>query len=110
MTRRISFSLLVLGFLLWASMAFASDSAWTGVISDSHCGATHSKASDAAASCVEKCVKGGSSYVFVNDKDSKVYKLDPQEPAKDHGGHAVTVTGTVEGDTIHVKSITMASK
>ncbi len=108
MTRRMISLFVALAFVLSASLFYAATSSWTGVISDSHCGAMHNKASQAAAACVEKCVKGGNQYVFVNSTDNKVYKLDPQDPAKGHGGHEVTVTGTVDGDTIHVSSISMA--
>jgi hypothetical protein len=107
MTRKVSSILLVLAFMLTTSLIFSADSSWTGVISDSHCGAMHNKAGKAASDCVEKCVKGGSHYVFVNAADNKVYNLAPEDKAKGHGGHDVTVTGTVDGDTIHVTSITM---
>lgn len=111
MTRRLSTILLVFAFVAVASLIYAADeNTWTGVISDAHCAAKHNKASAGAEACVEKCVKGGASYVFVNGTDDKVYKLEPQTEAKGHGGHAVIVTGTLDGDTIHVKSIEMASK
>jgi Protein of unknown function (DUF5818) len=110
MTRRMRSVLLVLALVLSASLLYAADETWTGVISDSHCNAMHAKASKAAETCVEKCIKGGNSYVFVNGADSKVFKLDPADKAKGHGGHEVKVTGTVEGDTIHVKSIEAAGK
>lgn len=109
MTRRKDFLFVVFALVLCASMVYATDSNWKGVISDSHCAAMHKTASKAASDCVEKCVKGGNAYVFVNSADSKVYKLDAQDKAKGHGGHEVTVTGTLEGDTIHVKSIEMAA-
>jgi hypothetical protein len=109
MTKRVSSLLIAIALLLSASLVFAGDSNWTGVISDSHCGAAHAKASQNAADSVEKCVKGGSQYVFVNSADNKVYKLDDQSKAKGHGGQEVTVTGTLKGDTIHVSSISMTA-
>ncbi|MBZ5554268.1 MAG: hypothetical protein LAO21_16240 [Acidobacteriia bacterium] len=110
MTRRLSSILLVLALVLSASMLYAADASWTGTISDSHCGAMHAKASKAAETCVEKCIKGGNSYVFVNGADSKVFKLDPADKAKGLGGHEVKVTGTLDGDTIHVTSIQASGK
>jgi hypothetical protein len=104
MNRKLG-SLLVVVFLLSAVVSFAADSSWTGVISDAHCGAMHKKASKAAADCVEKCVKGGAAYVFVNGADGKVYKLDAQDKAKGLGGQEVKVTGTLDGDAIKVTSI-----
>jgi hypothetical protein len=109
MNRKLSF-LLVVVFLLFAVVSFAADSSWTGLISDAHCGAMHKKASKAAADCVEKCVKGGAAYVFVNGADGKVYKLDAQDKAKGLGGQEVKVTGTVNGDTIKVTSIAAAKQ
>ncbi|MDD5543740.1 MAG: DUF5818 domain-containing protein [Acidobacteriia bacterium] len=110
MSRKLSSILLMLALVLSSTLVFAADSSWSGVISDSHCGAMHNKASQKASDCVEKCVKGGNQYVLVNSQDGKVYKLDPQDQAKGHGGHEVTVSGSLDGDTIHVTSITMAAK
>ncbi len=107
MTRKLISLFVVLAFLLTASPIFAANQSWTGVISDSHCGAMHNTASKQAEACVAKCIKAGNKYVFVNSADNKVYKLVPQAKANGHGGHEVTVTGTLSGDTIHVASITM---
>jgi hypothetical protein len=76
-------------------------------VSDSHCGAKHSTASDDAAQCVEKCVSGGASYVLVSK--GKVYQLDPQDKFKGMGGKSVTVKGTVSGDTITAASVSEKS-
>jgi len=111
MTRKLRTIFSIFALVAVASLIYAaSQNTWTGVISDEHCAAKHNKASAAAEACVEKCVKGGAAYVFVNGTDDKVYKLDPQTEAKGQGGKAVKVTGTLDGDTIHVKSIEMASK
>ena len=50
--------LMMLGatLLMFGCMAFAADTAFMGVVSDSHCGAKHSPAGDDAAACVGKCV------------------------------------------------------
>lgn len=81
----------------------AKDGSWTGQINDSMCGA---KNIDAA--CAKKCVEGhGAKYVFVNDKDSKIYSVEPQDKVAAHAGHHVIVKGALDGDTIKVASITM---
>jgi hypothetical protein len=99
-----------------ASMAFAADQTWSGKISDSKCGATHSstehdgkKLSD--RQCTAACIKGGAKYVFVSD--GKVYNVDNQDFAglPVHAGHSVKLTGEMTGDTIKVSKIEMpASK
>jgi len=94
----LAFSLLVFGCLSWAA-----DKSFSGVISDSHCGAKHAAASADAASCVEKCVAGGAKYVLVSH--GKVYQLDAQDKFQGMGGKQVKVTGTLNGDTLTVSSV-----
>jgi len=76
-------------------------------VSDSHCGLKHSKASAAAAKCVEKCVAGGGKYVFV--AGGKLYQVEPQEKFTGMGGKDVTVTGTMEGNKITAESVEAAA-
>jgi hypothetical protein len=78
---------------------------WTGYITDDHC-KTDRHMGD-AAECVKKCVGGGGKYALYVPAAKKTYVLDPQDQAADHAGHHVKVSGTVDGDTIHVTSITM---
>jgi hypothetical protein len=101
--------ILVLGLtLLLASLiAWAGPQSWNGVVSDSHCGLKHSKASAQAAACVEKCVAGGAKYVFVSG--GKLYQIEPQDKFKGMGGKAVTVKGRIEGDTITAESVEPAA-
>ena len=100
--------LAVLGFVPAAAMCvFAADSTMTGYISDSHCGAKGAKPGH--EQCAVKCVKeNGGKYVFVNDADHKVYAIDNQDKVAQHGGHHVTVRGTVDGDNLKVSSVEMA--
>ena len=97
-----------LAFLLSsAAFALAADSAMTGYISDSHCGAKGAKAGH--EECATKCVKEhDAKYVFVNDADHKVYAIDAQDKAAAHAGHHVIIKGAVDGDTLKVASIDMA--
>jgi len=96
-------ALLLVASLIWA----ADTSTWTGVVSDSHCGLKHSKASAQAAACVEKCVAGGGKYVLVSG--GKLYQVKPQDKFKGLGGKAVTVKGRIEGDTITADSVEPAA-
>lgn len=94
---------LVAGFSL-AADKHAKEGSWTGWVTDSHCGAKEAGAKH--ADCAKKCVEGhGAKYALYTPADKKVYVLEPQDKAAGHPGHHVKVTGTLEGDTIKVKSI-----
>jgi uncharacterized low-complexity protein len=92
---------LVLVLSVFALAAMAKD--YKGFISDAKCGAKHAK--DHNAKCVEGCVKGGVAPVFVSK--GKVYKIDDAAKVQDHLGHDVTIKGKIEGDTIHIESVSM---
>jgi hypothetical protein len=90
-----------------AVLALAADGTWTGYISDSECGVKG--ANDKHAACAAKCVKEhGAKYVFVNDADKKVYAIDDQDKVAAHAGHHVTVAGSIDGETLKLKSLDMA--
>ena len=92
---------LVLTLSVFALSAMAAD--MKGYISDEKCGAKHAK--DHNAKCVEGCVKGGASPVFVTG--GKVYKVDDASKVAEHLGHEVTITGAIDGDTVKVESVKM---
>jgi hypothetical protein len=112
MTQRLLlFGVLVLSLASWA---LAADQTWSGKISDSKCGATHSSTEHdgkkmSERQCTAACVKGGAKYVFAGD-DGKIYNVDNQDFAglPVHAGHSVKLTGEKTGDTIHVSKIEMA--
>ena len=88
----------------------AADQTWSGRISDSACGAKHEEAAENTGvmpdrDCTEACVRGGSKYVFVVDK--QVYQIANQNFADlaKHAGHAVKVTGELKGNSITVSKI-----
>jgi hypothetical protein len=96
----------VTGLLALGAMGLSAQSSTTmnGYISDAHCGAAHSSPSADATKCVKKCIKGGSDAVLVSD--GKVYKLKGDESqVKAMAGKNVSITGTVDGDTITVNSV-----
>ncbi|MBW4025855.1 hypothetical protein [Acidipila rosea] len=97
-----------LAILLMASPAlFAADMSYTGVVSDSMCGAKHSTASADAAKCVKKCAMGGSDLALVSN--GKVYTLKGnKDKMMAYAGKDVKVMGTADGDTINVTSIKAA--
>src|SRR5580704_14206778 len=97
--------------LLLATTAFAAKvQTFTGTVSDAMCGATHMMEGDPAA-CLRTCVNKGSKYaLLVGDK---VYTLDSSNPATldalgKLAAQKATITGTVDGETISVSSVTAA--
>lgn len=96
--------MLTVACLLLAAPVFADE--WVGWITDEHCGAKG--ASEGHKSCALKCAGDGAALVLYNTADEKLYKLSDQKAAKEHVGHKVKVTGTVEESTITVTSIEKA--
>src|SRR5437868_6503569 len=96
-------SMLVLGC---AFSAMAAE--WTGYIVDSACAGKRGikTASDDHAACAAKCIKGGSPAVLMTS-DGTVMKIADQDKVTAHAGHKVTITGTMDGDTIKVDKVTM---
>ena len=99
-------------FLLSQAGPFAAEQTWTGKISDSACGAKHEEAAEgqgvmADRECTQACIRGGSKYVLV--VDGKVFQIANQDN-KDlatHAGHAVKLTGELNGNAITVSRIEM---
>jgi hypothetical protein len=97
---------------------------WTGIISDSHCGAKPHAGEHKGKKVTDKqCIigiEGDSSYKpclgygakFVVVSDGVVYKVANQDHAglRQYAGDAVTVTGQLQGDTITVATITAAGR
>ena len=92
----------VLMLSLFALSAVADE--FTGWISDSKCGAKGTSA--AHKDCAAKCIKGGAAPVFV--MDNKLLKIDDASKVEGHIGQKVTVTGSVDGDTLKVESVKAA--
>jgi hypothetical protein len=110
MVKRMMLATVAMVFAMGLSVAgqdsAAKSGSWTGVVTNDMCGAKDATA--AKAECTTKCVKShGAKYALYNEANKKVYILDPQDKADGHAGHEVTVKGTLDGDTIHVTSLTM---
>lgn len=84
---------------LAASSAFADDV--TGVITCSKCKHTGT----ASANCAKTCIKNGVAPILVST-DGKTYKIANPDKIGDHITEQVTVTGSVEDDTITIESVT----
>jgi hypothetical protein len=89
-------------FGLAAISAIAAE--WTGYIVDKNCSGKKGMWENEA--CAQKCLKNGAPAVFVTE-DGKVYSLPDQDKVKDHAGHKVTISGTMDGDSIKVDSVKM---
>ncbi|HEV2616411.1 MAG TPA: DUF5818 domain-containing protein [Candidatus Acidoferrales bacterium] len=100
--------LLCSAVIMSAALSFGAGKSqtFTGAISDSMCGASHMM-EGSAKDCTLKCVKDGSKFVLV-DSSGKVYQLSDQKSPAAFAGANVKVTGTLNGETIEVKSITAA--
>ena len=92
------------------AVAAGSTQTFTGKVSDAMCGAKHSEGV-APAACVRACVQKGTKYALV--VGDKVYTLDTSDQAtldqlNKLAWEEAKVTGTANGDTISVKSVTAA--
>ena len=81
-----------------------NDGSWSGVIINNNC--TPDEAFAEAAKCTEAGVRGSRLSLY-DDTTRQIYVLDPQDQAVGHLGDSVTVSGTVEGNTLHVTSFKM---
>ena len=86
--------------------ADAPPGSWSGVVINGSC--TADEAFAEAAKCTAETP--GAPLALYDDTIRQVYSLDPQEPAKGHLGDSVTVSGTLEGTSIHVVSLKMFSE
>ena len=113
----------IIGVLIVVSVTFAAETTWTGVISDSHCGAIHRSDVEhggkiTARECIigqvgnaaiPGCVSTKHGATFVLVVGDKVYNIANQEFAdlRVHAADTVRLTGTLEGDSITVSKIAM---
>jgi hypothetical protein len=86
--------------------AKAKARSYVGYVTDSMC-ATKGMKAITNADCVKKCIDNGAKYVLYDTYSKKVYQLDPQSAVAEHGAHHVRISGTLDGDTIHVESVKM---
>jgi hypothetical protein len=95
-------------FFSGLALARQTDSAnsgpWSGVVINSGCTADEAFAED--VKCTAKDLPG-TKLVLYDDTTRQMFVLDPQESAVGHLGDSVTVSGTVQGNTLHVASFKM---
>lgn len=78
---------------------------FSGVITDSHCGARHIDSGKSASECTRMCLRNGSKYVLVNGDKSYEIIGDPGQISQ-LAGERVKLTGTLAADRIKVTSAT----
>src|ERR1700694_1886596 len=92
-------------------VAAGSTQTFTGKVSDAMCGAKHMEGGSAPEACVRACVQKGAKYALV--VGDKVYTLDTSDQAvldnlSKLAWEEAKVSGTANGDTISVTSVTAA--
>ena len=92
-------------FMLAATAALAGE--WTGVISETNCGAKHGDASDKSVACVKRCIKGGAKPVLVTD--GKVVNITNTDKVPEElYGQKVDVTGELKDGVLTLDTISAA--
>lgn len=94
----------VAGLALARPSLSANSGSWSGVIINSNCSPDEAFAE--AATCTEKGVPGAKLSLY-DDTTRQIFILDPQDQAVGHLGDSVTISGTVEGNTLHIASFKM---
>jgi hypothetical protein len=83
-------------------LALALAETFTGVVTDTMCGAKHTMMKDQPDDkCVQMCVKGSSDYGLFDGKN--VFKLSDQGKAAKFAAQKVKVTGTLDPKTKTIK-------
>ena len=104
----IATAVVSVGLFGMPALAAGSTQTFTGKVSDTMCGAKHHEGIP-PADCVRACVAHGAKYALV--VGDKVYTLDTSDQAtlgtlNKLAWEEAKVTGTADGDTISVKSVT----
>jgi hypothetical protein len=110
-------TLLTMIALLGFSLAAFGAQTFSGEIMDSQCAmmGSHTQMEKmhpmihGAKQCTLQCVKMGGHFVLYDHASKKTYKLDPESNARPYAGERVRISGTLDGDTIHVGKISKRS-
>ena len=95
----------ILFLSLFAASAMAGE--WTGWISDAKCGAKGATADH--SECAEKrgvrreARESGAKLVFATD--ATAYQIDDASKVEGHVGQKVTITGSMDGNTVKIESV-----
>jgi hypothetical protein len=97
-------SFFAFGLTLAGQSENPNSGSWSGVIMNSTCSLEEAFAE--SAKCTEKDLPGAKLTLY-DDTSRQMLILDPQDQAIGHLGDSMTVTGTLEGNTIHLTSLKM---
>ena len=87
------------------AQSVSSKQTWQGFVTDTNCGTNCQVTKDMKPDkkCIDRCVRKGSKYgLWV---EHHVYELEPQSKAAQYAAKDVSVTGTLDEETIHIDSI-----
>jgi hypothetical protein len=84
-----------------SGLAVAADV--TGWVTDAACG-NKGRSGEGHAACAKKCAEKGGDIVLVTD-EKKVIKVHNPDSVRSKAGEKVTVSGKLDGDSIHVDSV-----
>jgi hypothetical protein len=89
-------------YILFAVATLASAETFTGVVTDTMCGAKHTMMKDTPDDkCIRACLKGSSEYALFDGQN--VYKLSDQKAPAKFAAQKVKVTGTLDAKTKTIK-------
>jgi hypothetical protein len=77
---------------------------FSGMITDSRCGAKHKSPDKNPEECARACVRNGATYKLVDGDKSYDLRGDEKDLAR-KAGQRVTVAGTLSGTSIEVRSV-----
>ncbi len=108
--RKIGSILLSLALLILFAAVPAYAGEWTGVVTETHCGAAHKGGTAKDIQCIKDCVTSGRGKLALL-VGSDVFTITNPDTAAGHEGHTVKVMGTVDSaaKTVTIESLTMAS-
>ena len=108
----------ILGILVMtafiATGGFAAETTFVGYITDTECGPDHAPMIAKGGmgtndrECTYRCVEKGATFGFVDADRKKFFQLDDQGAPRPFAGQKVRIEGTLEGDTIRVRTVTRA--
>ena len=96
---------LILTIALAGMLAGAAPQTFTGVITDTLCGAKHNMKGHSDADCVKLCVKSSGLYALFDGQN--VFKLSDQKTPARFAAQQVKVTGTLDPKTKTIKVVSI---